>query len=225
MGWAPAAWMRKAPLSALRTRSCPNPAPTGPYRHEEALLLHVDPFTLAAVAGRHFGSQMGCPRNEAFYSVMDVGNGDPGFILCGYTADNPGPIAPPPPIPDPSNLYLVKTDGNGETECAEVWNFFQQDPEWEETCNIPVQTTDRLRPSAFHTIPELKDHNEDVCPSNAPNGISPGQGAGIGGLDDELDILESGSLSLPLSGKSETSAGDGTGKSATIRAKVRMKEE
>lgn len=224
--WTPG--MPFCPIGELavvgRTRiDCSNPDPTGPYTHDEALLLHVIPATLTAVTGKHFGSQMGCVRSEVFYSVMDVGQSDPGFIMCGSTADNPGLITPWP-TPDPSNLYLVKTDGNGETGCEEEWNFTQQNPGWEAFC-INAVRANPLTSQVANAIFRQKFHSEDVCPSNAPNGISPGQGAGIGGLDDEFDILESGSLSLPLSGKSETSAGDGTGKSATIRAKVRMKEE
>lgn len=201
------------------TIACPNPGAGDPAGHEDALLLHVNPFTLTAVAGKHFGSQMGCLRNEDFYSVMETGNADPGFILCGSTADNPGIFPPPPPLPDPSNLYIVKTDGNGETECAEDWSFSQWHPEWEGSC-VLATTRSPFRDYIVITTYTCPDEYEDVCPSDMPNSISPGYGLGIGGLD----FLESGSLSLPLSGKSEPAAGSETGKTGTIRARVKVKE-
>lgn len=209
---------------------CADPDPPfTPDTHDDGLLIHVTPSTLQVVAGLQFGSQMGCLRSEVFHSIKDVGDGDRGFIICGTTQENLNPIAPPPPLPDPSDLYLVKTNQNGTTCCSEPWTFVQVDPDWDNACVLATVVSPLLTRTVT-TLKGAKNAPEQVCSEVDCFGIDdpPGGGGGSGIRElpqDQPGFSESGSLNLPLSGKGEASAGDGTGKSATIRAKVRMKEE
>lgn len=195
--------------------------------HYNALLLNVEPSNLQAAAGFHFGSTFGC-RHEAFRSVEDLGNQDPGFVMCGFTQRN-DQIVFNPPVPDPSDLYLVKTGKAGKTGCEETWDFSQFDPLWDELCATAIVASP-ITENFGVPVDQPRDRQEDICVGTGSvikedgNPRSPGMNApdnSRGGL--QLDFSGANDLSLPSPLKRESEADKQT-TTGTIRAKVKAKE-
>ena len=99
-----------APAGALAlTGSVTNPAVAG----SDAFLLVTNPINLTPLAGsgRRYGNHLS--GFEAGHSLFTLPNG---FLIAGRTTtDFSGGV-------DPGDLYLVRADTNGKTNCAAGWN-------------------------------------------------------------------------------------------------------
>jgi hypothetical protein len=80
----------------------------------DAFLLIADPGTLKPLpgTGRRYGDH--AARRDAGFSIVPH---SAGFLIAGVSHSNFESLAPP----DPSDLYLVNTDGLGHTGCDLSW--------------------------------------------------------------------------------------------------------
>lgn len=76
----------------------------------DALLLSVDVTTLIPITGRRYGDN--AARRDQGLSLSQVPAAvGPGFVISGVSESDPAAVG------DPRDLYLVRTDVNGNTSC------------------------------------------------------------------------------------------------------------
>jgi len=89
----------------------------------DAFLMTVDPATMVPGAvdiKKRYGKSVNSTDDEEGWSVSPVlSAGNIGFIIAGTTYSNPECLNPA----DPSDMYLVKTDANGQSTAACTFDY------------------------------------------------------------------------------------------------------
>jgi hypothetical protein len=118
--------------------------------------------TFAASGGRTFGDgNAGATLPEGGAALEEVGDN---FIICGFSQGNlEGDL-----FPDPEDLYLVETDGDGLTSCENPWIVVDAPQTYTSTCQT-VSIEDANDAADLETADTSIESDHDVCSRPDPN--------------------------------------------------------
>lgn len=118
--------------------------------------------TFAASGGQTFGDgNAGATLPEGGAALEEVGDN---FIICGFSQGNlEGDL-----FPDPEDLYLVETDGDGLTSCENPWTVADAPQTYTSTCKT-VSIEDANDAADLETADTSIESDHDVCSRPDPN--------------------------------------------------------
>ena len=96
---------------------------------------------------------------EGGAALEEVGDN---FILCGFSQGN----LENDPFPDPEDLYLVETDGDGLTSCETQWSVVDAPQTWTSTCKT-VTIADDNEATDLETRDTSIESDNPVCDNSA----------------------------------------------------------
>lgn len=166
----------------------------------QAYLLGLNPATLVPNALNAVYGGNGYEEGFSVYPVNAVGGRTYGFVVCGTTGtdwDGSG---------DPEDMYLVKTDGFGATDCEGVYPTVYPEVTGY-TC--PTPTVDNLNGSAMRFGGKtLRDWGLEVCPAPSPKpaplirefDAEPGTGSSLSAYPNPIKVGEELTVDLTSRG-------------------------